>query len=141
MFRGSAGSFAYELFERLPSVYHPQLRMPSNQLPILHPIPLPTPLALPNHQKKDRTCSQPYKRSTNEAILIPKVLQPGSNPIPNSKGHGIPNDDDRSHAIAADVTVCVDKVIDAEGDAGGVAEGCAEHGDDEAEPVDFLGGA
>lgn len=61
--------------------------------------------------------------------------------VSNGERHCVSNNDHTSQTITADLTVGVYKVVDAKCDARGVAESCAEHGNDQSEPIDLVGGA
>lgn len=120
---------------------HPQLRSFLN-IPVI-PLPrilsqLPPPL---DHWKNSTNLRQPSKSGQNKRILQPHISNPGRNPIPNSKRHRIPNNNDRNHSITTQILVAVDTVGDAELDTDCICGGDDKHGDDETKPVDVMVGA
>lgn len=108
--------------------------------PVLCRTALPPPLAPFDDDQEDTTNSQPNKRRADETIPRPQVLQPRGDAIPNSKAHGVSNNNARRQRVARDLAVRVDQVRHGQRDADRIREGRCAHGADEAEPVDVRRG-
>ncbi|KAK5630205.1 hypothetical protein RRF57_005920 [Xylaria bambusicola] len=76
--------------------------------PVLYSFLFPKYLA-PAHYNEEHTAnSQAHKSGANEAVLVPQILDPGSDAVPDSKAHRIPYDNAGRQRIARDIAVRVD---------------------------------
>lgn len=78
--------------------------------PVLHPLLFPQHLAPAHHNKEDTADSQANKSGANEAVLVPQILDPRCDAVPDSKAHSVPYDNAGRQGIARDVAVRVDEV-------------------------------
>jgi hypothetical protein len=138
-FQGRLSSYTQTLEVSFP------LLMPHTHLPVLPseiPIPLPAAnpkrLPPPDHDEKDSRTGHADERRRHEAVLVAEVLDPRSDAVPKSEGHGVPHQDCGHQRVTAQLLVAVDQVVDAQGDATRDAEVAQAHGYHQTEPMDRV---
>lgn len=108
--------------------------------PVLLSLSRPQPLAIKHNGHEDATNRQRHKRDADEAVLQAQAVEPRGDAVRHGKAHGVADEYERDEGVAGNLAKRVDEVGNGERDAGGAAQGEANHGDDEAKPVDVVRG-
>lgn len=140
---------------------HPLCNVRLDQVPILDLTSLTKSLTEDQHGDEDRTGGKADETSRYKTVLQPQIVNPRCNTITcvvelaeeepklhpekldnqltNGKTHGVPDDDDCSHAIRTHLLITINKIVNTESYPTCVCKRQHAHSPNKAEPMYFVG--